>query len=326
MLIPYGGGSRVHIGGPIADWTALSTERLTGIVRYDPADLVVTVRAGTPWREMQSALAERGQWLPWEPEFGGPTTFGGALATNMAGGAQDGFGTPRDRILQLTAATGYGKKITAGAPVVKSVAGYDIHRLFCGSWGTLGLILEATVRTEPMAEWRSLTVRCSGWDEVLERAFAADSLGGTLVTLRFECGDDITATYNLWGSDKAVNWALAEVAGQIAEAIHERAAPAERLRFVSTLADSVAFAEMLKKEFSKSFVTFRPVSGVIWLEGHDIGPATEMADARGIAWRREVGEGKSWSDPTGALGLMRQIKKTFDPHGIFNPGRFVGGI
>lgn len=325
--IPYGGGSRVHVGGaPHRYDYALSTQKLTGVVRYEPADLVASFRAGTPLQEVQDTLAEHGQWLPWEPEFGGPRTFGGALATNTGGPTQDGFGLPRDRILQLMAVTGYGKRIVVGAPVVKSVAGYDIHRLFCGSWGTLGLIVEATVRTEPLATRARRTMALSGWDELAERADEADRLGACLASIVVRVAGAITATYSLWGSEAAVTWACDRVGGEDAAPPLSQEGPT-LVRFVAAPADSLGLARRIQDSLPGARLTLRPVSGVVWVETEEpVGKVLSASEGFRASWRVERGAtDRHWSEPE-AMGLMRQVKATFDPNGLFNPGRFAGGL
>jgi glycolate oxidase FAD binding subunit len=329
--IPWGSGSRVGTGGPPARYDfALSTSRLTGVVRHDPDDLTACFRAGTPLAEIRQVLGRRRQWLPWEAEVGGPVTFGGAIATNTSGAPQDGYGSPRRRILQLRAVTGYGRSIQPGAPVVKSVAGYALHRLYCGSWGTLGLILDATVQVELLAGRLSRLARLGGWEEARERGAEADRLGQALVSFTIASGaDGLTGVYDLTGADAVLEWAAEKVGGEPAEP--HPTEPADcAVRFVTPVAQAVGLAERLAAEHASATVLTRPVSGVTWfLSPHaaDAAAAAKMGDETGAAWRVQRGRGERyWSGPGPGLPLMRRIKRAFDPSGVFSPGRFVGGL
>lgn len=161
-LIAYAGGARfpfVVAGGATAltvltphatPWWLLSTRRLRGIVDYSPDDLVLTVRAGTTLQEVQHLLRTHGQYLPWNIAPSDEATIGGIVASNRSGSWRYRHGTPRDRLLQVRAVRGDGVAFRSGAKVVKSVAGYDIHRLLCGSWGTLAVLTEITLKVAPL--------------------------------------------------------------------------------------------------------------------------------------------------------------------------------
>ncbi len=133
----------------------LSTLDLRGISSYEPTELVVTVRAGTPLAELEAALAEKGQCLPFEPpRFGhadAAGTVGGMVAAGLAGPSRAAVGSVRDHVLGLTMLNGRGEVLSFGGQVMKNVAGYDVSRLMAGSLGTLGLILEVSLKVLPVA-------------------------------------------------------------------------------------------------------------------------------------------------------------------------------
>jgi glycolate oxidase FAD binding subunit len=141
----------------------LSTLDLRGISSYEPTELVVTVRAGTPLVELEAMLAEKGQCLPFEPpRFGGLDaalersgtalgTVGGMVAAGLAGPSRAAVGSVRDHVLGLTMLNGRGEVLSFGGQVMKNVAGYDLSRLMAGSLGTLGLILEVSLKVLPVA-------------------------------------------------------------------------------------------------------------------------------------------------------------------------------
>lgn len=130
----------------------LSTAELTGVVSYEPSELVVTVRAGTPLAQLQALLAGQGQHLAFEPFHGGPgATVGGMVACGLSGPARVSAGAVRDFVLGLEMVNGQGELLRYGGQVMKNVAGYDVSRLMVGSWGTLGLISEVSLKVLPVA-------------------------------------------------------------------------------------------------------------------------------------------------------------------------------
>lgn len=140
------GSSWLNAGRPVAATKTLSVGQLSGVVDYVPSDLTITVRAGTTLAEINKATHENNQWLPVNP-FGSDTgTIGATVATGSAGPLAHGFGGIRDLVLGFEAVTGDAKVIRGGGRVVKNVAGFDLVRLMTGSWGTLGVITELTLR------------------------------------------------------------------------------------------------------------------------------------------------------------------------------------
>ena len=147
-----GAGSWLDAGWPVAEATPLSLADMTGIVEYTPGDLTLTARAGTSLEEISRVTAAERQWLALDP-FGSPaSTLGATIATASAGPLAHAFGTPRDNVLGLETVTGDGQVVRTGGRVVKNVAGFDLTRLFTGSWGTLAVITEATVRLRALPE------------------------------------------------------------------------------------------------------------------------------------------------------------------------------
>jgi glycolate oxidase FAD binding subunit len=146
-----GGGSKDFYGERL-EGELLETAPLAGIISYEPSELVVTVRAGTPLAELEAALAERGQCLPFEPpHFSAGGTVGGMVATGLSGPARASVGAVRDYVLGVTLINGKGELLTFGGQVIKNVAGYDVSRLMVGAMGMLGLITEVSLKVLPVA-------------------------------------------------------------------------------------------------------------------------------------------------------------------------------
>lgn len=145
-----GGGSKDFLGGPI-DGRVLDVAAFRGIVAYDPAELVITVRCGTPLAEVEATLAGQGQMLGFEPpHFGPQATVGGCIASGLSGPRRMQAGSVRDFLLGVKLLDGNGEVCNFGGRVMKNVAGFDVSRLMAGSFGTLGVILEASLKVLPL--------------------------------------------------------------------------------------------------------------------------------------------------------------------------------
>jgi glycolate oxidase FAD binding subunit len=149
-VVPAGAGSWLHAGNPVprAD-VVLSVGRMDRIVQYEPADVTLTAGAGLTLDSVDRAVSNEGQWLPVDPPGIEGGTLGGTLATASAGGLRVAYGAPRDLVLGVRVVTGDGRALRLGGRVVKNVAGFDLVKLMVGSWGTLGVITEATFRLFP---------------------------------------------------------------------------------------------------------------------------------------------------------------------------------
>ncbi len=149
-VIPYGNFQQMGLGAPPTRYDIALRVRLDRVISYDPRDLTLSVEAGIPLNTLNRQLRERRQFLPLDSHFIGFATIGGILATNSSGPLRHAFGTARDFLLGLEFVTGEGVRTKSGGRVVKSVAGYDIHKLMIGSLGTLGIITSANFRTFPL--------------------------------------------------------------------------------------------------------------------------------------------------------------------------------
>ena len=156
-----GGNTKHFYGDTRAQARVLDTRSWSGIVSYEPSELVVTVKAGTPLRELEALLAEHGQCLAFEPpHFGASATVGGMVAAGLSGPSRANVGPVRDHVLGLQMLNGLGESLTFGGQVMKNVAGYDVSRVMAGSLGTLGVITALSLKVLPVAPAEA-TVQCA---------------------------------------------------------------------------------------------------------------------------------------------------------------------
>jgi glycolate oxidase FAD binding subunit len=182
-LAVSGGGSKHGLGGLVSATDELCLDRLTGVVDFEPAELILTALAGTPLAEIESLLAERGQMLAFEPvdwrgllgnERAVPT-LGGALGCNLAGPRRIKAGAARDHFLGFSSVNGFGETFKAGGKVVKNVTGYDLCKLLAGSYGTLSVLAEVTLKVMPRPD-ESMSLLIADLDDLAAIATLADGL------------------------------------------------------------------------------------------------------------------------------------------------------
>ena len=156
-VTPWGGGTAASVGLPAARaGLVLGLRRLGRLLDHEPGDLTATVEAGMTIAAFQAVLRGRGQWMSLDPADADRATVGGVLATNAYGPRRHLYGTARDLLIGVTVVTADGAVVKGGGKVVKNVAGYDLPKLFIGSYGTLGVIVEATVKLRPLPDQEEL--------------------------------------------------------------------------------------------------------------------------------------------------------------------------
>lgn len=210
------GGGTKDFHGELLQGEILGTTALAGIASYEPSELVVTVRAGTPLAELEAALAEKGQCLPFEPphfESGG--TVGGMVAAGLSGPARASVGAVRDYVLGATLVNGRAEVLSFGGQVMKNVAGYDVSRVLAGSLGTLGVIAEVSLKVLPVAPAEAtLTFACSQADALR----LLNEWGGRPLPLNASCWVEQAGTGTLYlrlrGAAAAVEAACAHLGGE----------------------------------------------------------------------------------------------------------------
>jgi len=209
-------------GRPVKAVKQLSLAADSGVVSYTPGDLTLTVRAGTSLAEIEGVTAQHGQWLPLDPYGDSDGSIGATIATASSGPLATAFGTPRDLLLGIEFVTGGGEIVRAGGKVVKNVAGFDLTRLLTGSWGTLGVITEATVRlyARPKSD-RTVAVKLGGSEResaaFLERLHAAPispfavEVISRSISRKLGLGSQPVCLVRLGGNEAAVDFQLIEL-------------------------------------------------------------------------------------------------------------------
>jgi glycolate oxidase FAD binding subunit len=173
-LVPWGGGTATAVGtptAPVRSGIVLGLARLNRLVEHEPGDLTATAEAGMTVSAFQAALRARGQWLSLDPPDADRATLGGVMAANASGPRRHLYGTARDLVIGMTVITAEGAVVRAGGKVVKNVAGYDLPKLFVGSYGTLGIMVDVTVKLRPLPEDERLV--CVRFERLKDGAVAA---------------------------------------------------------------------------------------------------------------------------------------------------------
>jgi FAD/FMN-containing dehydrogenase len=169
-IVPAGAATFLDAGNVLARSNLIvTTRRLSKLIHHEPADLVATAQAGLTLREFQDQLRQKGQWLPIDPPDDGTATLGGVVATGLSGPQQTGYGAVRSFVIGMRVTLADGTAIKAGGNVVKNVAGYDLCKLFTGSYGTLGIITEVTFKLRPVPV-ETRTIIASGKRSALMKA------------------------------------------------------------------------------------------------------------------------------------------------------------
>ena len=346
-------------GRPVKANKTLSLRDDSGVVSYVPGDLTLTTRAGTTLAEIERITGEHDQWLPLDPFGSDEGTIGATMATASAGPLATSFGLPRDLLLGLEFVNGRGEIVRAGGKVMKNVAGFDLSRLLTGSWGTLGVITEVTVRlyARPTVDRTFAVSLGRGQKSTMEllRAVAASPLapfalevlnGAAASSLGF--GDNPTLLVRFGGNAPVVDiqlkafsqlarteeveqstWAkFREMEGDAASVIRISTLPT---RFLGAASSIVADTE------PRIVISINPRRGVMRLAtrdegnrdpamGADAGTALDFpSDGQGAATSVifEKLPAEVWpvvSPSVASDPLSRGIKKAYDPHNVLNPG------
>ena len=304
-----------------------------GIIDYEPSELVITARCGTPLSDIETALAERGQFLGFEPPRpGGDPTLGGIIATGLSGPRRMQAGAARDFVLGATLLAADGELLRFGGQVMKNVAGFDVSRLLCGSMGIFGIITELSIKVLPKPRAEE-TMRLEMSAQQAVEAF--NRWGGQPLPISAAAWHEGAAWVRLSGAEPAVQAARVAIGG-------DRVFPALARKWWDALrhySHPVYLSESVWRVSVPSTapplpLPFEPLidwgGALRWYSGE-----TSAFDVRGLAlaaggtalrWRGAGSESKFHPLPRAILEIHRRLKRSFDPQGIFNPGRLLVGL
>lgn len=210
-----GGNSKYFYGNDVSkqkNTEVLETRIHQGIISYEPSELVITARAGTPLKDIEALLAENNQMLPFEPpHFGEHATLGGAIATGLSGSRRPFTGSARDFVLGTKVITGKGEIMSFGGQVMKNVAGYDVSRLMVGALGTLGILLEVSIKVLPRPYTEITQCLAMPQQEALLTMHELNQTSLPLSALSYEGGK---LYLRLSGAQSAVTSAQSKVGGE----------------------------------------------------------------------------------------------------------------
>jgi glycolate oxidase FAD binding subunit len=361
-----GGGSKDFLGQSLQG-EVLDTVAYTGILSYEPSELVITVRAGTSLAEVEAALAEKGQCFAFEPpHFGHGATVGGMVAAGLSGPARASVGAVRDFVLGARVINGKGEHLTFGGQVMKNVAGYDVSRLLAGSWGQLGLITEVSLKVLPVAPGEA-TLMCAGVSQQ-QALTLINRWGGQPLPLNASAWVHDTGAspaqdfffVRLRGAVAAVDAAVTKMSAEVqalgaqvtrmdpAQAAADWTASGEQtLAFFNAPSEqdclwrlsvpqtAPALAVRVHGAHCPQYIEWHGAQRWLWAPADSaqvVREAAVKAGGHATLFRSSVASRQTLGDVDKQVGvytplnavqqrIQNELKKQFDPAGIFNPGR-----
>jgi glycolate oxidase FAD binding subunit len=347
-VVPYGGGTKQGWGYPVEPALLLEMHRLNMLREHTWQDMTCTVEAGSTWSGLQAGLAQHGQYVALDPLWPDRATVGGIVATNDSGALRLRYGGLRDLIIGMTIVLSDGTVANTGGKVVKNVAGYDLHKLMIGAFGTLGVITSVNFRvhSRPLCT-QTLTVSAS----------EAEPLGKLMLTLLHAQLSTVAIQLRSTTEGFALDIQLAS----LAEILCTQAAALETMAQSDSLSvqggadevwnarqeqwkqDFVCKATMLPSDVARFAERIRSNGGEsvtqatgIMIAGFPTAVAAHLPQLRrdleaasgSLTLLKQLEETSldCWGTLPDSFPLMREVKRRFDPERILNPGRFLGKI
>jgi glycolate oxidase FAD binding subunit len=365
-IAPCGGGTAMSLGNPPRRYdVAIKTTGLNRLIEHDHANLTATVQSGMTRNALQAALAPQKQFIAIDPPIPERSTVGGIIAANLNGPRRSSYGSVRDLVIGMKVVLASGEIVKAGGKVVKNVAGYDMCKLFIGSLGTLGIVTEITLRVTPIPAHSAALIATGTLANAVEcaRRLVRTKLLPTAVYL---LGSDATAPWRLIASFDGFAESVARQIHDLVDMAQQQGLTQEVMdgekqqRYWQAIADLPVSPERLVYRITvprgallgtiPSFIDRTKNSiapaicadigmGTVWLvlpanqesvilyphlialaqqqRGHAVMFAAPAPLKNGI---------DIWGPSTPAHVLMGKIKQQFDPMGLLNPGRYIGGL
>lgn len=331
-LVIRGGNTKSFYGHAVTGMP-LEVAGHTGILNYEPTELVLTARSGTPLKEIEQALLEQGQMLAFEPPyFGEGATLGGTIACNFSGPRRATAGAARDFVLGCKLLNGKGEILQFGGEVMKNVAGYDVSRLMAGALGTLGVLLEVSLKVLPRPEAEQTVVQECSEATAIERMnqWAQQSL-----PISATCYDGASLYVRLSGTEGTIKAARKIIGGE--------EVPPSKTWWQKLKEQQHAFFPGNKPLWRLSLASTTPPikldgkwlyewgGAQRWLVSEEtadrVRQAAQKAGGHATLYRGDRNSIDVFHPiPDGLLKLHRHLKQAFDPSGIFNSGRMYKGI
>jgi len=321
------GGNSKHFYGHKSNATSLDVSEHKGIISYEPTELVVTVRAGTQLSELESTLNESNQILPFEPpHFADNATIGGTVACNLSGPARAYNGAARDFVLGSRIINGKAEDLKFGGQVMKNVAGYDASRLMCGAMGTLGVMLDVSLKVLPKPETEiTLSHQC----DINQAMFNMHQWVKQSLPVSASCYDGSQLFIRLSGNDSSVNSSRKIIGGE-------------------AIKNSPFFWQQVKEQTHTFFKTNKPLwrlslssntppldlsgetfyewgAALRWLKTESsVEEIRDKLDALGghaLLFKNNTLDIQAFHPlSNGLLNIHKKLKNAFDPENILNPG------
>lgn len=320
-----GGGSKTFYGRR-CEGASLDVSGHRGVISYEPSELVITARAGTPLAEIQALLAQNGQLLPFEPPHFGPNaTLGGMVAAGLSGPRRPWGGSVRDAVLGVKLLNGRGEVLRFGGQVMKNVAGYDLSRLMAGALGTLGVLLEVSLKVLPRPAEELTRVFELGAEDAAARQIEWGRLPLSLSGTLYHAG---RLHVRLCGSGQGVRAALDRLGGDEIVESPWTAAREQTIPFfqgegplwrisLPAAASALNLPGEILTEWGGALRWLRTD-----LPAETLRRRISAMGGHATLFRGHDGRGEVFQPlAPGMLALHQRLKLALDPHGIFNPGR-----
>jgi glycolate oxidase FAD binding subunit len=330
-----GAGTKPFLGRAVAAGAEpLELAGHVGILDYQPKELVVTARCGTALDTIDAALAEQGQQLPFEPpRLGAGATLGGTVACGLSGPARPYAGAVRDLVLGARVLNGRGEVLRFGGTVMKNVAGYDVSRLMAGAYGTLGVLLDLSVKVLPLPAFVQTRVRRCSQAEALD---LMTGWGARPLPVTATCWDGDCLWVRLAGAEQGVLAAVQTVGGDPVPDSDRFWAQEIREQQHQFFAGEVPLWRLALPQATPPLALPGPVllewgGTQRWLRSA-ADPAAIRAEVSRVGGHATLFRGGDRSGevfhplPAPLMALHQGLKAAFDPQGILNPGRMYAGL